>query len=393
MSPQRDKLVIPETTSITDVKWVNALVLFPEPRHFPPKEEGWSDSYLYGVKANGVEYSLFASPTLHKMIQEIGATKDTVIRISKTGQKQSTKWFVEYVNGPQVAVNGQSDPAPTTAATPHPQQPETPTKSNGQSSPHTSQNVYQRVSTDTVGVLRTMLEDIQTVRMLAEETVRDNYPNSWNSLDALDRENLIATAATGNRITLDGHLRSMAGGWNSRSDYGSFNTWTTKNGGTAQVPENLGSEDDQEEDDYEEPNDPRWPKIKSVNIANPQTRAVNLATAIAKEDDKITSGNHVLSILKRFGYSTVGIDRLIHWQMASMVWLYVGLREEGAAQNDALRNTAEVFSHPQDMIDWFEEKPSAVIEDMPNVSAEEMSNMADELGGTLTENDDDDLSF
>jgi hypothetical protein len=186
--------------------------------------------------------------------------------------------------------------------------------------------------------------------MLADETVRKHYPKSWDELEPADRENLISTVATGNTITLGNHLRSMAGGWNERSDYGAIQEWA--------IGKMVEEQREQQEQSAEEPDDPRWQAIKAIPLHGKDAqRKIALAKAIAEEDGLIGSYKHAGQILKHFGYTAAGKDRVVHWQMAQMVWMYAKLRDEGAEQNQALALTAGVFGHPEELIQWFDVEP------------------------------------
>jgi hypothetical protein len=91
------------------------------------------------------------------------------------------------------------------------------------------------------------------------------------------------------------------------------------------------------------------------------------------------------------------VDSEVHWQMANMVWMYEQLRSEGAAQNDALRLTAETYGHPLDLLNWFDED-DARQETMAKSTAEKVQEQVpvdQEDGPSYPEDgdDDDDMTF
>lgn len=375
MSPsQRNPILdIPESFDPEEMNWVHGVVQFDDPKMIEPKQEGWNESYMYGLKSNNVDHVMFASPTMHKKIQDTGAIKDTVIKLGRMGQKTETRWFAKYVSGPQRSENGkEEDFRDDDNPYQPPARPASPPKPNGQpQSPspqpvsHTK-NGYPVLNSAGLKVLDRVLEDTDKVYWLAYDRVKNNErTKDWD-------EDRIGATATGLVISLGNQLRSMVGGWNARSDYGQFNDWTVLSSVGVAAPK-------EEEEPFVEPDDKRWPRIKNLKATGE-----SLTFAIAAMDDRIAAPNHAQAILNRFGYSTAGIDPMVHWQMAQMVWMYKDITEQDGSKNEALKVTAEVFSHPQDMVNWYDEDPPTEERQDPVPAVEPVVEL---------DEDDNDMSF
>jgi len=76
-------------------------------KHYPPKEEGWSDSYLYGVEVNGVEYSWFASANTNQILQDNNLQVGDVVTVARVAEKQ----YVYTRNGQILMKKEGSQPA------------------------------------------------------------------------------------------------------------------------------------------------------------------------------------------------------------------------------------------------------------------------------------------
>jgi hypothetical protein len=393
VSPQRNPVLeIPESFDPDEMNWVHAVVQFDSPKELPPKKEGWKESYMYGLKSNNVDHVLFASPTMHKKIQETGAIKETVIKLGRMGQQTETRWFAKYVSGPKRATNGQEDPTPPQQPT-RPAQPVPPPSQNSQPPAPTPVPARQffYVPMSNHDLFEAMLTDIEKVYWLAYDGVEVSHPKEWNDLEPKDRIERIGATATGFVITLGNHLRSMAGGWNEPSHYAAFNGWGVSN--------EEGQEQSFDDTDLVfNPDDPRWSDVKQVrSYETDGERKISLARAIAMHDEKIKAYQHAGAILSRFGYDNAGVDSEVDWHMANMVWMYEQLRSEGAAQNDALRLTAETYGHPLDLLNWFDED-DARQETMAKSTAEKVQEQVpvdQEDGPSYPEDgdDDDDMTF
>jgi hypothetical protein len=371
-SQQRPKLEIPVSQDMMSPTKIRVTIKYDDPKELEPKQEGWSPTFMYAMDLNGVEHVLFASPKLHEMIQETGAIKGTEVALARVGTEQATRWGAEYISGPRRATNGQEDPAPTSPS-PQPAQPPAPSQNSQPPAPTpVPARQFFYVPMSNTDLFEAMLQDINTVRSIAHSQVERDHPASWDDLEPHERETLISTTATGNTITLGNHLRSMAGGWNEPSGYAAFNGWGVADG------EEVNQADDNSE--AFSIDDPRWPDVRAVRqYQSDGERKISLARAIALHDDKIKAYQHAGAILSRFGYDAAGVDSEVHWQMAEMVWMYEGLRSEGATQNDALKLTAETFNHPLDLLNWFDEDPEPKASEVSGMGAEVEQ---PELGGS-----------
>ena len=61
-----------------------------------PKEvEGnYGTQYMYGVIVNGEEKTIYATPGMHRRIQELGAKQGDTLSVIRTGQGKETRWDI-----------------------------------------------------------------------------------------------------------------------------------------------------------------------------------------------------------------------------------------------------------------------------------------------------------
>lgn len=91
-------LEVPVSKSFRDLKEVQVTLRFDTPKEFEGK---YGVQYKYSVDVDGVEHTLFASPALHRLMQEQAPTKGTTLSIARVGERKDTKWDVVYVSGPK----------------------------------------------------------------------------------------------------------------------------------------------------------------------------------------------------------------------------------------------------------------------------------------------------
>ena len=100
-------LEVPVSESARNLKEITVTLLFDTPKEFEGK---YGMQFKYGVELNGVEHTLFASPALHKKIQDCAPMKGSQLSIARFGTGKETKWDVILAGGPRRSESAQVAP-------------------------------------------------------------------------------------------------------------------------------------------------------------------------------------------------------------------------------------------------------------------------------------------
>ena len=80
-----------EATNARDPKSVDVTLRFDTPKEVEGK---WGPQYMYGITVEGTDYTLYATPGLHRSIQETGARQGETISVIRFGEGKDTRWDV-----------------------------------------------------------------------------------------------------------------------------------------------------------------------------------------------------------------------------------------------------------------------------------------------------------
>ena len=284
---------------------------------------GTFTSIVYGVEYEGVEYSLSASETLNKIIQETGATKDTLLKLRKDrigdGNKE-IRWKAWHASGPMDATKTKAGQAAantgngTKAAPTNASQPVTAAPAQ-QAQPNADLYYYPRK--DQPGYLElahAVNADKLAVFTDAHIQVTEAYPEQeaeW-------------------RRTVAVHL-------SIGTDMKMYHLWDDKKRQVlAPVPEPTPEPSEREQ------------VVLDIEMAGfPET----LFGAIADGDDAIKDASVVIERVKAFGYSTVPKSDTEVWlTVAHLVWGYEDALTEGYNERNAMLLVAGRAGLPEEVL-------------------------------------------
>lgn len=89
-----------EATSARDPKSVDITLKYDTPKETEGK---YGTQYRYSVSINGDDYTIFATPGLHKAIQDTRGRAGDVLSVIRIGEGKDTRWDVVRLDGSQGA--------------------------------------------------------------------------------------------------------------------------------------------------------------------------------------------------------------------------------------------------------------------------------------------------
>lgn len=211
-------------------QWLEVAFEFDNPilstNQYPPP----ANQLNWGVMVNGQNVPWFITQkSIENALNAIGPKRGTKVRVAKirTGpQQKEIEYEVEYVSGTmeprdiRAELEAGQQPQQTTTQAPPPQA--TPVQA-APSSKGPDQSVYTQMGKSARDLINAVLDDIEQVYWICYDRVKANErTKEWD-------EERIGSTATGFNITLGNQLRGLqGGGYNARSDYAAFNSFTVE---------------------------------------------------------------------------------------------------------------------------------------------------------------------